>query len=110
MSDRSRVKNVSEQLLQNPPDGPTGAEPGRLRPVFRILAWILGPLFLITSVVGQFVVAMKYFRQGTLEDESLVRTLTMTALIGLLFTWAAYTGHDPLARYGGKSSNGRDVT
>lgn len=85
---------------EDPPASKTTSEPGRLRPVFRVLAWIIGPLMLITSVGGLIVSAVEYVRRGELKDgPDLPRALTMGVLLGLLFTWAAYTGRDPLASY-----------
>ncbi|HEU4454717.1 MAG TPA: hypothetical protein VFR81_16735 [Longimicrobium sp.] len=76
-----------------------------IRPVFRVLAWILGPPMMLAGVLGPAALAWSLVRSGG-EDwmEMVVIACVMAAGIpyGFRFLQAARTGRDP---YGAAASD-----
>jgi len=75
-------------------------DPAAIRPVFRALAWVLGPFMVLGSIIGPIAIVWSLVRNGG-EDwmEWLVVALFMASCVPLGFRifQAARTGRDPFA-------------
>ncbi len=75
-------------------------DPAAIRPFFRALAWILGPLMILAGVIGPAAIAWTVIRSGG-ENWMEMTIVACAAAVGVpygfRFFQAARTGRDPYA-------------
>jgi hypothetical protein len=76
---------------------------GAVRPVFRLLGGVLGPLLMLTGSFISFIIAQSLLSEGwdgwSGFGLSLLGTGLGSILVGVLFFRAAWTGRDPYVRW-----------
>jgi hypothetical protein len=73
-------------------------DPAAIRPVFRVLAWVLGPLMMIAGVIGPAAIAWTVIRSGGeswMEMTIIACAAAVGVPYGFWFLRAARTGRGP---------------